>query len=53
MTIPAGETSAQIEVTLTPSASDLEYVTTYMVPLQAVAQTEGIVVKDEAEYVTS
>lgn len=51
MTIPAGETSAQIEVTLTPSASDLEYVTTYMVPLQAVAQTEGIVVKDEAEYV--
>lgn len=51
ITIPAGETSAQIEVTLSPSASDLEYVTTYMVPLQAVAQTEGIVVKDEAEYV--
>ena len=38
ITIPAGETSAQIEVTLSPSASDLEYVTTYMVPLQAVAR---------------
>lgn len=44
LTVPAGETSATVEVTITPSAEQIAYVTTYMVPLQAVAETENLTV---------
>ena len=50
MTIEKGETSASIEVTVSPS-DELAYVTTYMIPLQAVAKTEGLTVKSDAAYV--
>ena len=46
LTVPAGETSATVEVTITPSAEQIAYVTTYMVPLQAVAETENLTVAD-------
>ncbi len=51
LTVPAGETSADIEVTVTPSAEQLAYVTKYMIPLQAAAVTENITVDAAAAYV--
>lgn len=50
VTIKKGETSASIKVTVSPS-DKLAYVTTYMIPLQAVAKTEGLTVKSDAAYV--
>lgn len=50
LTIRKGETSASIEVTVSPS-DELAYVNTYMVPLLAVARTPGLTVKDDARYV--
>lgn len=50
MTVKKGETSATIEVTINPS-DELAYVTTYMVPLQAVAKSENLTVKSDAQYV--
>lgn len=50
LTVKKGETSATVEVTINPSEK-LEFVTTYMVPLQAVAKTEGVSVKKEKTYV--
>ena len=46
VTVPAGETSATIEVTITPDADKVAYFTDYMLPLQAVA-TSGNVAVDE------
>lgn len=51
LTVPAGETSATVEVTITPSAEQIAYVTTYMVPLQAVAKTENVTVVADNAYV--
>lgn len=51
LTVPAGETSATVEVTITPSAEQLAYITTYMVPLQAVAKTENVTVVADNAYV--
>lgn len=51
VTVPAGETSATVEVTITPSAEQLAYVTKYMIPLQAVAVSENVTVDDKAAYV--
>lgn len=50
LTIKTGETSGTLEVTINPS-EELEFATTYMVPLQAVAKTEGLTVKNDAQYV--
>lgn len=50
VTIKKGETSASVEVTVSPS-DKLAYVTTYMIPLRAVAKTEGLTVKSDAAYV--
>lgn len=50
VTVKKGETSASVEVTVSPS-DKLAYVTTYMIPLRAVAKTEGLTVKSDAEYV--
>lgn len=50
LTIPAGQTSATIEVTVTPSAEQLAYVTPYMLPLQAVAVSNNVTVKSDATY---
>lgn len=50
VTVKKGETSASVEVTISPS-DKLAYVTTYMIPLRAVAKTEGLTVKSDAAYV--
>lgn len=50
LTVPAGETSASVEVTITPDAEQIAYVTTYMLPLQAVAKSANVTVKADAAY---
>lgn len=49
LTINAGETSANINVTLTPGA-EIAYVTEYMVPVKATAQSANVTVNKEATY---
>jgi len=49
LTVPAGETSASVEVTITPSET-LAFVTTYMLPLQAVAKSNNVTVSADGVY---
>lgn len=49
LTINAGETSANINVTLTPGA-EIAYVTNYMVPVKATSQSANVTVNKEATY---
>ena len=51
LTVKAGETTGTVEVTITPDADQIAYVTSYMVPLQAVAESENVEVKAGSEYV--
>jgi len=50
LTVSAGETSGSVEVTVTPDADKIAYVTTYMIPLRAVAQSTNVEVKDGGAY---
>lgn len=51
LTVPAGQTSATIDVTISPDAQKIAFVTSYMIPLQAVAKTDNVTVAAEGEYV--
>lgn len=46
LTVKAGETTGTVEVTITPNAELIAYVTNYMIPLKAEAQSENVTVKD-------
>lgn len=50
LTVKRGETSASIEVSIAPNG-EIAHATTYLVPLLAVAKSEGVAVKNEARYV--
>lgn len=50
VTVKAGDTSASVEVTISPS-EELAYVTTYMIPLLVVAKSDGVAVQNSARYV--
>ena len=54
LTVPAGETSASIEVTIAPDAEKLAFFTDYMLPLQAVAKSGNVAVdKNYVELLVS
>lgn len=50
LTVKRGEMSGSIEVSISPNEK-IAHATTYLVPLLAVAKSEGVAVKNEARYV--